>query len=150
MVHFIFLFKTSHLKDHHKICFTIFGSQELEIWFLKDCKKSGFWIKERRETMCHWQRDPHVRFVFLMTETTFTGDFSATARSPAKPRAPTWSPDTCEPVDPFFPAVEPPERACRRPWRLGGDARRYTGALRPAEHDLGFPTASVTTAKLSR
>jgi len=31
MVHFIFLLKTSHLKEHHKIGFTIFGSTELEI-----------------------------------------------------------------------------------------------------------------------
>ena len=28
MVHFIFLFTTSHPKEHHKICFTIFGSQK--------------------------------------------------------------------------------------------------------------------------
>ena len=31
MVPFIFLLKTSHLKEYHKICFTIFGSQEQEI-----------------------------------------------------------------------------------------------------------------------
>ena len=31
MVHFIFLLKTSHLKEHHKIGFTIFGSQKQEI-----------------------------------------------------------------------------------------------------------------------
>ena len=30
MVDFIFLLKTSHLKEHHKIGFTIFGSQEPE------------------------------------------------------------------------------------------------------------------------
>jgi len=39
--------------------------------------------------------------------------------------------------------AEPPEGAHRRPWRLGGDARRYAGALRPVEHDLEFPTAPV-------
>ena len=31
MIHFIFLLNTSHLKKHHKICFNIFGSAELEI-----------------------------------------------------------------------------------------------------------------------
>jgi len=143
MVHIIFLLNTSHLMDHHKICFIIFWAQKLEIWFLQDCKKSGFWIKERRETMCHWQQVSHVRFFFLPTQATFTGDFSTTARSPAKPRAPTWSPDTCEPIDPLFHTAEPPEGACRRPWHLGGGAQRYAGALRPVERDLGFPTAPV-------
>ena len=134
MVHVIFLLKTSHPMDHHKICFTNFGAHKLEIWFLQECKKSWFWIKERREPLSHWQRDPHVRFFFLWTKATFTGDFSTTVRSPAKPRAPTWSPDTCEPVYPLFPTAEPLEGARRRPWRLGGDARWG---------DLGFPTAPV-------
>jgi len=31
MVHFIFLLKTSYLMEHHKIGFTIFGSQKQEI-----------------------------------------------------------------------------------------------------------------------
>ena len=31
MIHFIFLLNTNHLKEHHKIGFTIFGSPELEI-----------------------------------------------------------------------------------------------------------------------
>ena len=31
MVHFIFLLKTSYLKEYHKIDFTIFGSQKQEI-----------------------------------------------------------------------------------------------------------------------
>ena len=39
--------------------------------------------------------------------------------------------------------AEPPEGARRQPWRLGGGARRYAGALRPVERDLGFPTAPV-------
>ena len=47
MVHFIFLLKTSHLKEYHKVCFTIFGSQKQEIWFLQESQKSGFWIKEK-------------------------------------------------------------------------------------------------------
>ena len=47
MIHFIFLLNTSHLKKQHKICFTIFGSLELEIWFLQESQKSGFWIKEK-------------------------------------------------------------------------------------------------------
>ena len=143
MVYIIFVLKTSHPMDYHKICFTNFDAQKLKIWFLQDCKKSGFWIKGRREPLSHWQRDPHVRPFFLTTETTFTGDFSATARSSAKPRAPTWSPDSCELVDPLFPTVEPPEGAWRRSWRLGGGARRYDGALRPVERDLEFPTAPV-------
>jgi len=141
MVHVIFLLKTSHPMDHHKTCFTNLGAQKQKIWFLQVCKKSGFWIKERREPLSHWQRDPHVRLFFLTTETMFTDDFSTTARSPAKPRAPTWSPDPCEPVDPLFPTAEPPEGACRRSWRLGGGPRRYAGALRPVERDLGFPKA---------
>jgi len=32
---------------------------------------------------------PAVRFFFLTAEATFAGDFSTTARSPTKPRAPT-------------------------------------------------------------
>jgi len=100
--------------------------------------------------MCHWQRVPHVRVVFLTAEATLTGDFSMTVRSPAKPRASTWSPDPCEPIDPIFPAAEPPEMACRQPWRLGGGARRYAGALRPVERNLGFPTAPVNYGKAFR
>ena len=79
MVHVIFLLKTSHPMDYHKTGDMIFARLQ-EIWIFN---------KERRETMCHSQRGPHVRFVFLSTEATFTGDFSATARSPAQPRAPT-------------------------------------------------------------
>ena len=52
-------------------------------------------------------------------------------------------PDPCEPSDPLFPTAEPPEMACCRPCRLGGGARRFAGALRPVERDLGFPTAPV-------
>ena len=47
MIHFIFLLNTSHLNKQHKICFTIFGSQKQEIWFLQESQKSGFWIKEK-------------------------------------------------------------------------------------------------------
>jgi len=53
MVHIIFLLQTSHPMDQHKICFTgdmIFAKLQ-EIWSLN---------KERRETMCHWQRVPRV------------------------------------------------------------------------------------------
>jgi len=143
MAHFIFLLKTIHLKECHKICFIIFGSQKQEIWFLQDCTKFGIWIKRRRKTVSRWQRDPHVRFFFPPTETKFAVDFSATARSPTKPRTPTWSQDTSEPIDPLFPTAEPPEGACRRPWWLGGGARRYAGVLRLIENALGFPTAPV-------
>jgi hypothetical protein len=58
-------------------------------------------------------------------------------------------PDTCEPVDPLFPTAEPPEGACRRPWRLGGGARRYAGALGPVERDLRPSTAPVDYGEAS-
>ena len=61
--------------------------------------------------MCHWQRVPHVRVVFLTTEATLTGDFSATARPPTKPWAWTWSSDPYEPIDPLFPGIFPCERS---------------------------------------
>jgi len=141
MVHFIFLLKNSHLKKYHKIGFTIFGSPELEIWFLQESQKSRFWIKEKEGRGWHWQWTPAVRFFSLTAKATLAGDFSATARSPAKPTAPTWSPDPGDSIDPLFPMAEPPEGARRRWWRLGGGARRYAGVLRPVERDLGFPTA---------
>jgi hypothetical protein len=47
MVHFIFLLKTSHLMEQHKIGFTNFGSPELEIWFLQKQLKRYF--KQRRK-----------------------------------------------------------------------------------------------------
>jgi len=141
MVHFIFLLKTSHLKKYHKIGFTIFGSQKQEIWFLQESQKSGFWIKEKEGKRWHWQWTPPVRVVFLTAEATFASDFSVTARSPAKPRAPTWSPDSSDSIDPLFPTTEPPEVARRRRWRLGEGARRYAGALRPVERDLRPSTA---------
>ena len=149
MVYFIFLLKTSHLREHHKIVFTIFGSQKQEIWFLQESQKSGFWIKEKEGKRWHWQWTPAVRFFFPTAEATFAGDFSATARSPAKPRAPTWSPDLCDSIDPLFPTAEPPEGARRRSWRLGGSARRYAGAFRPVERDLGFPTAPADYGEAS-
>ena len=55
MVHFIFLLKTSHPKEHHKIGFTIFGSQEQEIWFLQK-QLNPKSTKEKRER--DRQRDP--------------------------------------------------------------------------------------------
>ena len=42
IVHFIFLLKTSNLKEHHKIGFTIFRSPELEIDFCKKAKNPNF------------------------------------------------------------------------------------------------------------
>jgi len=42
MVHFIFLIKTSHLKEDHKIYFTNFGSQKQNIWFLQEYQKPRF------------------------------------------------------------------------------------------------------------
>jgi len=148
MVHFIFLQNKSHLKESHKTSFTIFGSQKQEIWFLQESQKSGIWIKGRRENKCHWQRTPRVRFFFLTAEATLAGDFSATARSPAKPRA-SWPPDPNDSIDHLLPTAEPPEMACRRPWPLGGGARRYAGALKPVERDLGFPTAPVDYGEAS-
>jgi len=50
---------------------------------------------------------------------------------------------------PLFPMAEPPEMARRRSWRLGGGARRYAGALRPVERDLGFPTAPADYGEAS-
>ena len=58
MVHFIFLLKTSHLKEYHKIDFTIFGSQKQEIWFLQESQKSGFWIKEKEGSEVTLTVDP--------------------------------------------------------------------------------------------
>ena len=52
-------------------------------------------------------------------------------------------------LTPFFPMAEPPEGACRRSWRPGGGARRYAGALRPVERDLGFPTAPADYGEAS-
>ena len=76
MVHFVFLLKTSHLKEHHKIGFTIFGSQKLEIWFLQESQKSRFWIKEKEGSevtltagpacqgrLPHSRGDSHWRFL---------------------------------------------------------------------------------------
>ena len=103
MIHFIFLSNTSHLKKYHKICFTIFGSQKQEIWFLQENQKSRFWIKEKEGKRWHWQWTPTVRSFFLAAEATFAGDFSATARSPAKPRASAWSPKPNDSIDPLFP-----------------------------------------------
>jgi len=59
---------------------TKFVSQfvELRNWthdFLQDCKESGIWIKERREPLSHWQRDPHVSD---RTKSTLTGECSPT------------------------------------------------------------------------
>ena len=149
MVHFIFLLKTSHLKEYHKIDFTNFGSPKQEIWFLQKAKNQDL-NKKRREGRWHWQRALHVRVIFPTAEATLAGDFSVTARSPAKPRAPLRSPDSSDSIDPLFPTAEPPERARRRSWRLDGGARRYAGALRPVERDLGFPQHQRTTAKLPR
>ena len=147
MVHFIFLLKTSHLKKYHKICFTILRNKE--IWFLQKSQKSRFWIKEKEGRRWHWQWTPSVRFFSLTAAATLAGDFSATARSPAKPRAPTWSPDSSDLIDPTFPTAEPPEGAHRRRWRLGGGARRYAGALRPVERNLRPSTAPADYGEAS-
>ena len=40
--------------------------------------------------------------------------------------------------------------ACRRPWRLGGGARHYAGALRLVERDLGFPIAPADYGEAPR
>ena len=149
MVHFIFLLKTIHLKEYHKNCFTICGSQKQEIWFLQESQKSGFWKKEKQGKRRHWQWTPSVGSFFLAAEATFAGDFSATARSPAKPRAPTWSPNPSDSIDPLFPTAEPPEGAHRRRWRLGGGARRYAGALRPVERNLRPSTAPANYGEAS-
>ena len=149
MVHFIFLLKTSHLKEYHKIGFTIFGSQKQEIWFLQESQKLGFWIKEKEGKRRHWQWTLAVRFFFLTAVATFAGDFSATARSPAKPRASSWSPNPSDSIDPLFSTAEPPEGAHRRRWRLGGGARCYVGALRPVERDLRPSTAPANYGEAS-
>ena len=39
--------------------------------------------------------------------------------------------------------------AHRRSWWLGVGARRYAGALKPVERDLGFPTALVDYGEAS-
>ena len=141
MVHITFLLKTSHHMDHHKI-----WAQKLKIWFLQDCKKSGFQIKERREPLSHWQRDPHVRLFFLTTETAFTGDFSATARSPAKPRVPMWSPDPCEPSDPLS------TRRSHRKWLAvdHGGSRRCSALRRSSQAGRARPRVSYSTSELWR
>ena len=85
----------------------------------------------------------------LTAEATLAGDFSATARSPAKPRTPTLSPDSNDSIDPLFPTAEPPEGAHRRRWRLGGGARCYAGVLRPVERDLRPSTAPANYGEAS-
>ena len=97
--------------------------------------------------MCHWQRVPRVRVVFLATETTFTGDFSATARSPAKPRAPTWSLDPCEPIDPPFPHGGATGKGL--PSTMA--ARRRCSALRrSSQAGRAWPRVSYSTSELRR
>ena len=149
MVHFIFFLKTSHLMEQHKIGFIIFGSQKQEIWFLQESPKIKILNKRKggKEVTLQWT--PSVRSLFLTAEATFTGDFSATVRSPAKPRASAWSPNPNDSIDPLFPTAEPPEWACRRRWRLGGGARRYARALRPVERNLRPSTAPADYGEAS-
>ena len=141
MVHFIFLIKTSHLKEHHKIGFTIFRSQKQKIWFLQESQKIWIWIKEKEGSgvtltagpacqghLPHSRGDSRRRFLRdgeVSDQTTCT---IVTAR----PLRLDWPP---------FPHGGATGGARRRSWRLGGGARHYAGAFRLVEHDLGFPTA---------
>jgi len=149
MVQFIFLLKTSHLMEHHKISFTIFGSQKQKIWFLQESQKPGF----------------NKRKGGKLSVTNSGSRMSGSSSSRPRRLSPAISPQRwglrathghqrdpqtlANRLTPFFPAAEPPEMACRRPWRLGGGARRYAGALRPVERDLGFPTAPADYGEAS-
>ena len=141
MVHFIFLLKTSHLKEYHKIGFTIFGSQKQEIWFLQKAKNQDFEIKKRRERG-DTDSGPHLSGPSSSRPRRLSPAISPRRRG-LRPnqRAPTWSPNPSDSIDPLFPTAEPPEGAHRRRWRLGGGARRYAGALRPVERNLRPSTA---------
>ena len=133
MVHFIFLIKTSHFKESHKIGFT-------KLIFAKK-PKTWIWIKENEGNdatltagpacqgrLPHGRGDSHQRF---LRDDEVSGQTKGTNLT-LRPLRTDW---------PLFPAAEPPEIACRRPWRLGEGARRYAIALRPVERDLGFPIA---------
>jgi len=124
MVHFIFLLKTSHLKEHYKIGFTIFGSAEPEIWFLQK-QLNPKPTKEKRERLTegpHESRNP-TRQWLESRGATWPPEISSTARSRRWPRAP-----SCSPLHSASSGTRNPNSTGHkvphpRKWRHGGGAR---------------------------
>jgi len=149
MVHFIFLLKTSHPRNITKFISQYLDHINRRYDFCKNTKNLDL-NKRKGGKRCVIDSGYRVSGSSSSRPRRLSPVISPLRRGLRPNQGYQRDPQTlANRLTPFSPTAEPPEMACRQPWRLGGGARRYAGALRPVERDLGFPTAPVNYGEAS-